>query len=66
MTDIEIEKENKIKFIKKFASMNLTKICAKVGINRQGLYQVPCRVSMETINKIVEEITKEIADLWEK
>ena len=64
--DEKIEKENKIKFIKKFASLNLTKICAKVGINRQGLYQVPCRVSMETVNKIVDEITKEIADLWEK
>lgn len=66
MTDKEIEKENKIRFIKKFASMNLTKICRKVGIKRQGLYEVPCRVSLETINKICDLITEEISDLWEK
>lgn len=66
MTDLEIEKENKIRFIKKFAKLNLANILRKVDISRQAIYRVPCKVSVDKVNKMVEEITQEISDLWEK
>lgn len=64
--DEQIEKENKIKFIKKFAKLNFANVLRKVKISRQAIYRTPCKVSIEKINEMVEEISKEIADLWEK
>ena len=66
MSDIEIEKENKIRFIKKFAKLNFADILRKVNISRQAIYRGPCKVSPKKIDEIVDEISKGIADLWEK
>lgn len=58
-----VEKELKIKFIKKFAKLNLTDVCKKVGVARQSIYMG--EISLEKLNRVVDEISCEIADLWE-
>lgn len=60
----EIERENKIRFIKKFAKLNLMDVCREAHITRQAIYRG--KMSESTINEVVEIITRKIADLWEK
>lgn len=59
-----VEKEMRIRFIKKFAKLNLTDVCKKVGISRQLIYTG--EISLEKLNRVCDVISEELADLWEK
>ncbi len=59
-----IERENKIKFIKKFSALNLKRVCKNANVSRQAIYQG--EITLQKLDAVVDEIIKEISDLWEK
>lgn len=56
-------KNNYLKFIKQFSSINVSQICKKMGINRSNILNG--KSSEETTRLLYDEIIKELKKLLE-